>query len=69
MPKSTNFTGQPLYNQLLCLIDKKEISTISKKEGYDRYVKKLDGYSHLVIMLYAVLMRFNSLREIVVGML
>ena len=32
-------------------------------------MKKLDGYSHFVILLYGVLMRHDSLREIVVGML
>jgi len=69
MGKNTNFTGQPLYNQLLSLVEKEKISKLSKNDGHDRYVKKLDGYSHFVIMLYAVLMRFDSLREIVVGML
>lgn len=51
------------------MVEKEKISKLSKKDGHDRYVKKLDGYSHFVIMLYAVLMRFDSLREIVVGML
>ena len=69
MPKSTNFTGQPIYNQLLSLVNKEKITKISRKGNHERYVKKLDGYSHFVIMLYAVLMRFESLREIVVGML
>ena len=69
MGKNTYFTGQPLYAQLLKLIDSQEIARISRKGVHDRYVKKLDGYSHFVIMLYAVLMRYDSLREIVVGML
>lgn len=69
MGKNTHFSGQPLYAQLLKLTDRKEIARISRKGNHDRYVKKLDGYSHLVIMLYAVLMRHESLREIVVGML
>ncbi len=69
MPKSTNFTGQPIYNQLLSLVNKEKITKIGRKGNHERYVKKLDGYSHFVIMLYAVLMRFESLREIVIGML
>lgn len=69
MGKNTHFSGQPLYAQLLKLTDRKEIARISRKGNHDRYVKKLDGYSHFVIMLYAVLMRHESLREIVVGML
>ena len=69
MSKNTHFTGQPLYSQLLNLVDCDFIKQLSKKAGYDRYVKKLDGYSHFVTLLYAVLMRHDSLREIVLGIL
>lgn len=69
MGKDTNFTGQPLYVQLLNLTDRQKIRKISSKGGYDRYVKKLDGYTHFVSMLYAVLMRYDSLRETVIGMM
>ena len=69
MGKNTHFSGQPLYAQLLKLTERKEIARISRKGNHDRYVKKLDDYSHFVIMLYAVLMHHESLREIVVGML
>lgn len=69
MGKNTHFTGQPIFNQLLNLTDKQGIRTLSCTGGFDRYVKKLDGYAHFVIMLYGVLMRHDSLREIVVGML
>ena len=37
---------------------------ISRKHGGERYVKSFDGYTHLLTMLYAVIMRFDSLREI-----
>ena len=69
MSKNIHFTGQPLLSQLLSLVDKEKIIRMSKSGGHDRYVKKLDGYSHFVILLYGVLMRHDSLREIVVGML
>ena len=69
MNKSTHFTGQPIYGQLLKLVNKQEILQLSRKGGYERYVKKLDGYTHFVILLYAVLMRYDSLREIIIGML
>ncbi|MGL6143029.1 MAG: IS4 family transposase [Enterobacterales bacterium] len=69
MSKHTHFTGQPLYCQLLNLTDKQEIKDLSRLGGHDRYVKKLDGYSHLVTLLYGVLMHHDSLREIVIGML
>ncbi|MBD0726708.1 transposase [Flavobacterium sp. L1I52] len=69
MSKNIHFTGQPLFSQILSLIDKQEIKSFSHKGGYDKYVKKFDGYSHFVVMLYGVLMRYDSLREIVIGML
>ena len=64
MGKSTNFLGQPLLCQLLKFFDKDKILRLSHKMGGERYVKSFDGWHHLVVMLYAVIMRFDSLREI-----
>ena len=69
MSKDTNFIGQPVYVQLLNLVDRKKIKKISSCGGYDRNVKKLDGYTHFVAFLFAVLMRFDTLRETVIGMM
>ena len=69
MGKDTNFIGQPVYVQLLNLVDREKIKKISSRGGYDRYVKKLDGYTHFVAFLFAVLMRFDTLRETVIGMM
>lgn len=35
----------------------------------ERYTKRLNGWIHLVVMLYAVIMRFDSLREITASLL
>lgn len=64
MVKSTHFLGQPLYAQIVNLIDKKEVLRISRSLGGERYIKRFDAWTHLVVMLYAVIMRFDSLREI-----
>ena len=64
MNKSTHFIGQPMYGQLLNLLDKQKILRISREKGGERYVKRFDAWRHLVIMLYAVIKRFDSLREI-----
>lgn len=69
MGKNTNFTGQPVLSQLLKLIDKQKILDLSRKMGCERYVKSLDGYTHLVVMLFGVLKHFDSLRELEIGML
>lgn len=64
MGKSTHFSGQPLYSQVIKLLDKSKILRISREKGGERYIKRFDGWTHLVVMLYAVIMRFDSLREI-----
>lgn len=64
MDKSTHFFGQPVYGQLIKSLDHDKIVAISRKHGGERYVKSFDGYTHLLTMLYAVIMRFDSLREI-----
>jgi len=64
MGKSTNFLGQPLLCQLLKFFDKDKILRLSRQKGGERYVKSFDGWHHLVVMLYAAIMRFDSLREI-----
>ena len=69
MGKDTLFIGQPVYVQLLNLIDREKIKKISSRGGHDRYVKKLDGYTHLVAFLFAVLMHYDTLREFVIGMM
>ena len=68
MGKSTHFFGQPIYGQLIKLLDKSKILQISRNHGGERYVKSFDGFTHLLTMLYAVIMRFDSLREIETSM-
>jgi len=69
MGKSNHFSGQPLYCQVLNFLDKSKILQISRANGGERYVKSFNGWSHLVVMLYGVIMRFDSLREITTSML
>lgn len=69
MGECMNFTGQPVLSQLLKLIDKQKILDLSRKMGCERYVKSLDGYTHLVVMLFGVHKHFDSLCELEIGML
>ncbi|MBR4572211.1 MAG: DUF4372 domain-containing protein [Prevotella sp.] len=68
MNKGTHFIGQSMYGQLIFLLDKAKILKLSRENGGKRYVKHFDAWQHLVILLYAVTKRFNSLREITVSM-
>lgn len=68
MSKSTNFFGQPVYGQLIKSLDRAKIVEMSRKNGGEKYVKSFNGYVHLLTMLFAVIMRFDSLREIEAAM-
>ena len=69
MGKSSHFSGQPLYCQVIKLLDKSKVLHVSREKGSERYVKRFNGWVHLVVMLYAVIMSFDSLREITASML
>ncbi len=68
MGKSTHFSGQPLYCKVIKLLDKSTILRLSREYGGEHYVKRFDIWTHLVVMLYAVIMRFDSLREIMASL-
>lgn len=64
MNKGTHFSGQPMYGQLINLLNKEEILKFSREYNGERYVKRFDAYQHMAIMLYAVIRKFDTLREI-----
>lgn len=68
MRKSSFFTGQPIFNQLLCLIPRSLVSRLARQYQTDRYCKTFRSFDHLVTMLYSTLHQCNSLREVVTGM-
>ena len=69
MGKSTHFSGLPVYNQLIKLLDKQKIKQISlETPRRETYVKHLDGWTHLLIMRFGILKHFDSLREVEIGM-
>ena len=64
MSKGTHFIGQPMFGQLISLLDKSKILKFSREKDGERYVKHFNAWQHMAIMLYAVNKRFDSLREI-----
>ena len=69
MSKNTNFNGQPIFNQLLSFISKSDIQAIAKQHNAERYVKKFTTYNHVVVMLFVALESYDSIREVIVGLL
>lgn len=68
MSKSTFFTGQPIFTQLLGLIDRSAVKALAGAGRHDRYYKHFTTYTHLVTMLYCVFNKCTSSREVVSGM-
>jgi hypothetical protein len=69
MHKSSFFTGQPIFGQLLKFIPRQVVKRIAADFQSDRYCKRFSTYDHLVCMLYGILNQCSSLREITTGML
>ena len=58
-----------VYNQVIKLLDKQKNKQINlETHRSEAYVKRLDGWTHLVIMLSGILKHFDSLREVEIGM-
>jgi hypothetical protein len=69
MGKSKNFSGQPIFNQLIKFIDKREIREIARQHEAERYVKKFTTYNHLIFMLFVAFEGYHSIRESILGLL
>jgi hypothetical protein len=69
MNKSTFFSGQPIFTQLLKFVSKEDVIRIAQQHQADRYSKRFNTYEHLVTMLYSIFNNCNSLREVATGML
>ena len=69
MDKGTTNSGIPVFGSIIKLLDKQTVNSLAEEMKANRYTKRLDAYQHLVIMLYAQLGRFDSLREVELGFL
>ena len=67
--KSSHFIGQPIFSQVLSLLDRSEINRITARMSSDRYYKKFKTWDHLVAMLYATLSNCKTIRELSTGLL
>lgn len=68
MDKTTNYVGQPIFRQVLSLMDNGLISTACKQHKADKYAKKLSFKDHPTTMLYCIFSRCTSLREVQAGL-
>ena len=68
MNKSTNYLGQPIFSQLLSLIENGIIKKAIVEHKANHCYKKLFLWDHLVSMLYGVYSHCTSLRELQCGL-
>ncbi len=70
MDKSTEikFVGQPIFKQVIGLIDAISIKSIINKHNADYYYKALKAKTQLVTMLFGIISRCDSMTEICEGL-
>ncbi len=70
MSKNTEikFVGQPIFKQIINLIEKVNISALIKAHDSDRYYKAFKSRTHLITMMFGILSRCDSMTEICEGL-
>jgi hypothetical protein len=68
MNKSTHFTGQLTFVQIIKLLPKDLVARCIERTNSDYYYKKFNTWHHLVTMLFTCYAHCHSLREVVTGM-
>ncbi len=68
MNKSTHFSGQPTFVQIIRLLPKDIVAQIISRHGADYCTKRFNTWSHLLTMIFSCCADCESLREIVTGM-
>ena len=67
MGKSNIFFGQPIFSQMIGLLNKSKIMERAKEHKSDHYCKRFSTFQHLITMVYGVTSGCNSLRELCGG--
>ena len=70
MGKNTEikFVGQPIFRQIINLIDSIDIKGLIQKHNSDYYYKAFKSRTHLIVMLFGILSRCDSMHEICEGL-
>lgn len=67
MNTNKHFFGQPIFSQLLNLINSHQVEKLVLEHKSDRYCKKFSTFQHLITMSYGIISGCNSLREMCSG--
>ena len=70
MSKNTelNFVGQPIFKQVITLLDTISINSLVNKHNSDCYYKAFKSKTQLITVLFGILSRCDSMTEICEGL-
>ena len=68
MDKVTDYVGQPIFTQVLSLIDKAQVDAACKTHQSNKFSKKLSFKDHFTTMMYCIFSRCTSIREVQAGL-
>ena len=65
---SKNLVGQPIFKQIIKMLPREQFDILVKQCGSDRYYKTLFSWEELMIMLFGIFSRCDSMGEVCDGM-
>lgn len=66
--KEIRFVGQPIFRQIMRLVDDFDLRGLTKKHNSDYYYKAYKSRTQLITMLFGILSRCDSMTEICEGL-
>lgn len=66
--KIKNLVGQPVFKQVIKILPREQFDLLVKQCGSDRYYKAFFSWDQLVVMLFGIFSRCDSMGEVCDGM-
>ncbi|MCA1759977.1 MAG: IS4 family transposase [Bacteroidales bacterium] len=66
--RTKNLVGQPIFKQVIKMLPKEQFDLLVRKCGSDRYYKSFFSWEQLVVMLFGIFSRCDSMGEVCDGM-
>jgi hypothetical protein len=67
MLQNNNFSGQPVFSQVVGLINRSHFNNLVQQHDANRYCKRCGAWEHFICMLYCIMNNCTSLREVTHG--
>ena len=61
---SKNLVGQPIFKQIVKMLPKDQFDILVKQFGSDRYYKTFFSWDQLIVMLFGIFSRCDSMGEV-----